>query len=87
MPAIAEADLFRKITALGPIKMEVVHTAKAGDDYTFTTLIQNPQFVMLAESTTSAATASATFSGKTVTVKNVVAADGSADVTVLVFGF
>jgi hypothetical protein len=75
------------ITALGPIKMEIVHlpaTTDSGD--TFTTRIQNPLFAIAGGMTTSADPIYCTISSRTVTVSN---AGGTAnlEMTVLVFGF
>ena len=77
----------RYITALGPIKMEVVHLAATTDHGdTFSTLIQNPKFAIAGSMTTSADPIFASISGKTVTVNNAGNTD-NLEIVVLVFGF
>lgn len=78
----------QKVTALGPIKMEVVHLTAITNGDTFSTLIQNPSFVAVSEDGTGATTATTTasVSGKTVTIVNA-SMNGTQKATVLVFGF
>lgn len=89
MAALAETSIFRKITSLGPIKMEIIHTDVGSDGDTFKSFLSNPQFVMGFESVDGDPTLRVTMvdSTKTITVNNVVATDGTGDYTVLVFGF
>lgn len=78
----------QKITTLGPIKMEVVNLTTLTSGDTFTTLIQNPQFAVTSEYGTAAAgTATASISGRTVTVNNLTTGGGTGKACVLVFGF
>ena len=96
MAALSESTVgfFRKITALGPIKMEVVSYNAGSDGDTFISLLSNPKFVMAFEDgqtqsalnvTLDAVASSATF--KTVTMTAVTATNPTAKWTVLVFGF
>lgn len=80
----------QKVTALGPIKMEVVHLTGVTTGDTFRCLIQNGLFCLASEQGAAAAStvqASVVASTKTVTVTNQTAAGGAGDITVLVFGF
>lgn len=76
------------ITALGPVKMEVVDLTSLTDADTFTTRIQNPLFAVCSEYGTDAnGTATASISGRTVTINNPTTGGGTGKVAVLVFGF
>jgi len=81
----------QKITALGPIKMEIVYLTDTTDEDTFTTVIQNPKFCLASETNTANANstvqATVTTGTKTVTVSNQTAGAGVGKVAVLVFGF
>lgn len=89
MAALAETSIFRKKVSLGPIMMEIIHTDAGSDADTFTTVLQRPLFVMGFESVAGAPTLRATLvaATKTITVDQVVAADPTANYTVLVFGY
>lgn len=89
MAALAETSIFRKITALGPIKMEIIHTDLGSDADTITSTLANPMFVMAFESFAGAPTLRATMvdSTKVITVDTCAGSNGSCDYTVLVFGF
>lgn len=76
------------ITALGPIKMEIVNLTSITTADTFTTRIQNPSFVLIGEYGSGATTAvtTAAVSGRTVTVTNA-SMNGTQKAVALVFGF
>jgi hypothetical protein len=78
----------QKITALGPIKMEVIQLPSSTDTAdTFTTFIQNPLFAVVSlDAATHTAPISASFSGKTGTVTSS-SAFTDKGLSILVFGF
>jgi hypothetical protein len=90
----ATSGVFRKLTALGPIKMEVLNHQKGSDADTWTSDLAHPKFVMAFEEVAGAPTlqctldsteSSATF--KLITMGAVTGADLAGKYTVLVFGF
>lgn len=77
----------RYVTALGPIKMEVMFLSAVTTADTVTTLIQNPSNAILATDGTGGATVAptASVSGKTITLTQTSLSAGTA--TLVVFGF
>lgn len=77
----------RYITALGPIKMEVMFLTAVSTGDTVSSFLQNPENAMITTSNTGGATAAptASVSGKTITITQTSLAAGTA--TLVVFGF
>lgn len=78
----------RHVTALGPIKMEVLNLTDVDDAETVSTLIQNPKWAVGVVNTDAAAQTVALnvgISGKVLTINQ--ASLSGAEVNVLVFGF
>ena len=78
----------RFLSALGPIKMEILNLTGIATGDTVTTNMANPQFALGVDNTTGALTINTrvTLSGKTLTITNTSYA-GAGVCNVLVFGF
>jgi hypothetical protein len=77
----------RFVTALGPIKMEILNLTTVNNGDTVTTNIANPRFALSEDNTGAlSVNTSNSISGKTITITNTSYA-GAGVCNVLVFGF